>query len=469
MEVRRRTFDSSGDELKCIDKISTQASMMKWLDKRLNVRALMASLFAHPVPKRSNFLDYLGFATLFIFISQAVTGILLAMVYKPSATEAYASIQAIQASTIGNFVRSLHSWSADFMVILVVLHLLRVFYVGAYKRPRELTWVMGGVLFVGTLGSSFTGYLLPWDQEGYWATTVGSAMAGFVPFFGDFLVNVLRGGAQVSGATLTRFYSGHMLVLPVIILLAFMPHFFFVLRQGMSSTDELTKAQHLGEDISKKSSPFWPNVAFKMIITVLVVFIASWVLAGIYPKGLGAPADALNKMGYLPEPAWYFFGVYQYLKYFPGQLDVLAIVGIPIIFFVVFFAFPWIDRNPSRSPSKRPIALGSAAILVVSMIFLTYQGMSSVPKALADTGVVDHPSYKNDVRPILKSKCITCHADIVRFTKLMERVSAGNPAESILINRIDGSEEPLMPIEEPLSKNQVQTITNWIQDGAKNN
>ncbi len=468
MEVRRRTFDSLGNELKCIDKTSFQAGMVKWLDERLNVSALMASLFAHPVPKRSNFLDYLGFATLFIFVSQAVTGILLAMVYKPSATDAYASIQALQASPVGNYVRSIHSWNANFMVILVVVHLLRVFYEGAYKRPRELTWVMGGVLFIGTLGSSFTGYLLPWDQEGYWATTVGSSMAGYVPGIGNFLVNVLRGGAQVTGTTLTRFYSGHMLVLPAIILLAFMPHFFFVLRQGMASTDELAKAQHRGEDISRKSSPFWPNVAFKMILLVFVVFIATWVLAGIYPKGLGAPADALNKMGYIPEPAWYFFGVYQFLKYFPGQLDVLGIVVIPIIFFAVFFALPWIDRNKSRNPRKRPFALGSAAFLVVGMIFLTYEGMSSVPTVLA-AGVVDHPSYKKDVQPILKSKCVQCHVDMATYAKTLERVSAGKPEDSMLIKRINGSVEPVMPVLEPLSKDQIQTITNWVKDGAKKN
>lgn len=444
--------------------------MMKWLDERLNVSALMASLFAHPVPKRSNFLDYLGFATLFVFISQAVTGILLAMVYKPSAAEAYSSIQTLQASTIGNYVRSLHSWSANFMVVLVILHLLRVFYEGAYKRPRELTWIMGGVLLVGTLGLAFTGYLLPWDQEGYWATTVGTAMAGFVPGLGDFLVNVLRDGAQVTGATLTRFYSVHMLILPAIVLLAFMPHFFFVLRQGMSSTDELAEAQHRGEDISKKSSPFWPNVAFKMISLVFVVFIALWVLSAIYPKGLGEPADALNKSRYIPEPAWYFFGVYQLLKYFPGTLDVLAMVGLPIIFFVVLFGLPWLDRNPSRSPRKRPIALSVAAVLVIGMIFLTYQGMSSVPKPLAAAGVVAHPSYKKDIQPILQAKCIQCHADIATYAKTIEKVSAGKPADSLLIKRIDGSQEPVMPVgQDPLTKDQIQTFVNWIQDGAKNN
>ncbi len=443
--------------------------MMKWLDERLNVSGLMASLFAHPVPKRSNLLDYLGFVTLFVFISQAVTGILLAMVYKPTAAEAYSSIQALQASTMGNFVRSLHSWGADFMVVLVILHLLRVFYEGAYKRPRELTWIMGGVLLVGTLGLAFTGYLLPWDQEGYWATAVGTSMAGYVPGLGDFLVNILRDGDQVTGATLTRFYSVHMLILPALVLLAFMPHFFFVLRQGMSSTDELAEAQHRGEDISKKSSPFWPNVSFKMTSLVFVVFVALWVITAIYSKGLGEPADALNKSGYIPEPAWYFFGVYQLLKYFPGSLAGLAIVGLPILFFVVLFGLPWLDRNPSRSPKKRPIALSVAGVMVVGMIFLTYQGISSIPKPLA-TGVVAQPSFKNDIRPILESKCAACHTDIASYAGAAGRATAGNPANSPLIKRIDGSQEPVMPVgQDPLTKDQVQTISNWVQEGAKNN
>jgi len=298
--------------------------MIKWLDERIQITALMDSLFAHPVPKRGSVLDYLGFATLFAVINQAVTGILLATVYVPSATEAYSSIQAMQASPIEHFVRSLHSWGANFMVVLVVLHLLRVFYVGAYKRPRELTWLMGGVLLIGTLGLAFSGYLLPWDQEGYWATTVGSAMAGYVPFAGDYLLQLLRNGTQVTGTTLTRFYSLHMLTLPILILLAFIPHFFFVLRQGMASTDELSEAKKRGEDVEAASIPFWPNVAFRMIIFVFVVGAALWVAAYLYPKGLGAPADPLNKANYTPEPAWYFFAVYQLLKYFPGKLDVLG-------------------------------------------------------------------------------------------------------------------------------------------------
>ena len=444
--------------------------MIKWLDERLQVTALMDSLFAHPVPKRSSFLDYLGFATLFAVVNQAVTGILLATVYEPAAASAYSSIQAIQKSPIEHFVRSLHSWGANFMVVLVVLHLLRVFYEGAYKRPRELTWLMGGILLIGTLGLAFSGYLLPWDQEGYWATTVGSAMAGYVPFAGDYLLQVLRNGTQVTGATLTRFYSLHMLTLPILILLAFIPHFFFVLRQGMASTDELSEAKKRGEDIEAVSIPFWPNVAFRMIIFVFMVGVALWVMAYFFPKGLGAPADPLNKAHYTPEPAWYFFGVYQLLKYFPGKLDVLAMVGLPVLGIGGLFALPWLDRNPNRKAKKRPVAMSVAAVLVVGMVFLTCQGMSSVPKALATTGVVEHPSYKKDIQPILQNSCVQCHAGIASYSGTLAKVSPGNPANSPMYQHLTGSVPPQMPLgKDPLTKDQLQTVKNWIQDGANNN
>lgn len=452
--------------------------MIKWLDERLQLSSLLKSLFAHPVPKRSNFLDYLGFATLFVFISQAITGILLATAYKASAVEAYASVKALQSSLIGSYVRSLHSWGSNFMVVIITLHILRVFYEGAYKKPRELTWVMGGILLIATLGLAFTGYLLPWDQEGYWATAVGTSIAGYVPLIGDFLVRLLRNGVQLTGATITRFYSLHMLVLPGLILLAFLPHFFFVLRQGMSVTDELTEAQKRGEDVEKQSLPFWPDVAWRMALLVLIVAVAMWVLAGVFPKGLGEAADPLNKSKYIPEPAWYFFGIYQFLKYFPGQLDVLAMVGLPLLGLIVFFGLPWLDRNPSRQARKRPVALGIAGVLVLGMIFLTYQGMSSVPKALANV-VVAHPSYQKDIAPIFQNSCLTCHSAAVAsgdyrldsYANIMKKnITPGDPAASNLLSRLKGTAAPQMPVgQDPLTANQIKTIENWIKDGAKNN
>ncbi|MHB1651361.1 MAG: cytochrome b [Desulfitobacteriaceae bacterium] len=444
--------------------------MIQWLDERLHISPMFKTLFDHPVPKRSNLFDYLGFATLFSFINQAVTGILLATVYKPSAAEAYASVQALQNSMIGHFVRSLHSWGANFMVVLIGLHLLRAFYEGAYKRPRELTWIMGSILLIGTLGLAFTGYLLPWDQEGYWATTVGTAMAGYVPWVGDFLLRVLRDGTQVTGATLTRFYSVHMLILPALILLAFLPHFLFVLVQGMASTDELKAAENRGEELAKISRPFWPDVAVRMTLFILLTAVALWALAIFYPKGLSVAADPLNKAHYTPEPAWYFFGIYQLLKYFPGKLDVLAMVGLPLLGIAVLFALPWLDRNPSRKARKRPVALSLAGIFVAGMAFLTYQGISSVPKELSSNGVIAHPSYQKNIQPVLQNSCIQCHSDIAAYPGTLKLVKPGNPTSSPLYQHITGTVQPQMPFgQPPLSQDQMQILKNWIQDGAKNN
>ncbi len=201
-----------------------------------------------------------------------------------------------------------------------------------------------------------------------------------------------------------------------------------------------------------------------------MIFVALWISAALFPKELGEAADALNTSGYIPEPAWYFMGVYQMLKYFPGYLDVFAMIILPGIFFAGFFALPWIDRNPSNSVRKRPFALGSAAIIVVGMIFLTFEGLNSVPKPLVDTGVVEHPSYAKDIRPILQNKCVQCHDGIASFPQTMKRVTAGKPENSLLVTRINGSKGPVMPLgKQPLSENQVQTITNWVKDGAKDN
>ena len=209
--------------------------VMDWLDERLGLTTVYNTVLDRKVPK-VNWWYTLGSATLFLFIVQAATGIFLTIYYVPSPDHAYNSINYIMNEvTFGWLIRGIHHWGATLMVITVFLHMLRTFYMAAYKYPRELTWLTGVILFLATLGMGFTGYLLPWNQRAYWATTVGTEIPGTVPFIGDFLMRVLRGGTDLSGVTLARFFSVHIWFLPAVILLIIGIHLYLVIRIGISA------------------------------------------------------------------------------------------------------------------------------------------------------------------------------------------------------------------------------------------
>ncbi|MEW6034825.1 MAG: cytochrome b N-terminal domain-containing protein [Chloroflexota bacterium] len=207
-----------------------------WLEERLELEPLRAALLDRKVPKGVGWLYTLGSATLVVFITLVVTGIMLSMNYSPSPEHAYDSVLFITEEVpFGWLVRGMHHWAASAMVILAVLHGLRVLFMGGYKYPRELTWVVGVLLLLLVLMSAFTGYLLPWDQKAYWATVVGTNIAGEVPLIGDLLLKLLRGGETLGAVTLTRFYSLHVAIVPVLIASLIGIHLFLVIRQGISA------------------------------------------------------------------------------------------------------------------------------------------------------------------------------------------------------------------------------------------
>jgi len=248
-----------------------------WLDERIHSGKPIDFVLNHPVPLHIHPLDYLGETTLFIFISQAVTGMLLAMFYHPvaqtpyffctaaqqvqahycpaintvSPSEAWQSIQAIMSSTFGALVRSMHFWGNYFMVVLVIMHMLRGFFAGAYKYPRELTWLSGVVLLGLTLGFAFTGYLLPWDMKAYWATQVGVNIADTIPIVGTPLADLVRGGPILTGATLGRFFAIHMLLLPALTGGLIGLHLLLVNIQGVSAADGLVVETNQGETLQQ--------------------------------------------------------------------------------------------------------------------------------------------------------------------------------------------------------------------------
>ena len=206
-----------------------------WIDERMGLTAIYNSVLDRNVPK-VNWWYTLGSASLFLFVMQGVTGIFLMIYYVPSPENAYNSIQFIMNDvSYGWLIRGIHHWGATLMVLVVFAHMLRTFFFGAYKFPREITWVTGVVLLFATLGMGFTGYLLPWNQRSYWATTVGTEIPGTVPLIGRFFTQVLRGGADLSAVTLTRFFAVHVWFLPLIILAMIGTHLYLVIRIGISS------------------------------------------------------------------------------------------------------------------------------------------------------------------------------------------------------------------------------------------
>lgn len=211
------------------------ANLANWLDERFGWRSVWDTIFRRKIPK-VNWFYTLGSATLFVAINQAVTGILLTLYYVPSPDHAYETVQFITYELpAGWFIRGLHHYGASAMVILAVLHMLRVIFYGAYKYPREMTWITGVLLLLIVVGFGFTGYLLPWDQKAYWATTVGTRIAGTPPLIGDFILRVMRGGQEISEVTLARFFGVHVWVLPALLFTLIGVHLYLIIRIGISA------------------------------------------------------------------------------------------------------------------------------------------------------------------------------------------------------------------------------------------
>jgi len=349
-----------------------------WLDDRYQLTSLLGALLHVEIPRTAR-TYYLGGITLFFFVVQATTGILLSLYYQPTPDAAPGSILFIMNQVnFGWLIRSIHSWSATCMVLFCILHLLRVFIQGAYKPPHQMTWVMGTLLLMLTLAFGFTGYLLPWDQRAFWATTVGTEIAGAVPFIGEWLLAFLRGGADVTAHTLTRFYGTHMLVLPASLGAALVIHLVFVHQQGLADPARPTGGRGeapVGAAASqpkRRLLPFFPNYMLDEFIAWYLMLAALIVLASIYPAGLEAPADPLHTPEHI-KPEWYFLFLYQGLKLVPRTVGVLA----PFVGGLILLVFPFFDRNPHAFPRRRPIAMLVAALILIAVVGLSVWGSSS--------------------------------------------------------------------------------------------
>jgi ubiquinol-cytochrome c reductase cytochrome b subunit len=373
-----------------------------WLDERIDLVQLRRALLDRAVPDRLTWWHTLGSATLTVFLVQIVTGVVLATYYAGSPDHAYDSIQYLQAEIRGGaLVRSVHHWGSSAMVLLVLAHMVRVFTMGAYKYPREINWLIGVLLFLLVMGFGFTGYLLPWDQKAYWATQVGTNIAGTVPFIGGALVKLLRGGTQLGAATLTRFYAFHVLWLPLFLGGLVLLHLALVIRQGIAPAPQLLEAgapKHTslpayreyyrrGYAASKGGSVrFWPDVIGKDAFVSFVVVGLLVLLAVLAPAGLEPPADPTDT-SYVPRPEWYFLPFYQLLKLVPGSLEAVIAAGIPALLVVALLMLPFFDYRSTRHLLHRPVALASLLFLLGgASLLLGAAARSEQPTTPAEVG-----------------------------------------------------------------------------------
>jgi ubiquinol-cytochrome c reductase cytochrome b subunit len=343
-----------------------------WLEQRTGLGAVLPALLHVRIPMTAR-TYYLGGIALFLFGVQVVTGTLLALYYSPTPEAAYKSVQAITSDvSFGWLIRSIHHWAANLMILFVALHLGRVFFQAAYKYPRELTWVVGCGLLLITLGFGFTGYLLPWDQRAYWATVVGTEIAGGVPVLGDQLLLLLRGGTDVTGATMSRFFGIHVLVLPLMLggLLAL--HLVLVHQLGLANPKRPEPRPRPAEPGAEPLRPFFPHYLVDELIAWYVILAVLVVLSSLYPAGLEGQANPIETPAHI-KPEWYYLGVYELLKLVPRIVGIM----VPIVAIGLLVAWPFLDRSPEVLARRRKIVVGGATLVVIALVALTAYGYVS--------------------------------------------------------------------------------------------
>ena len=340
-----------------------------WLDERLDLKDLTEPLRKKAVPlHRLSYWYFLGGLTLFLFLIQVCTGILLLLYYRPSANEAFESVQYITTQVkFGWLIRSIHSWSANLMVLCAFAHMFSVLFLKAYRKPRELTWISGVILLFLAMGFGFSGYLLPWNTLAFFATKVGTDVAGQVPIVGKWIMIFLRGGEEVTGATLTRFFGFHVALLPGIATLLVGIHLALVQKLG-------TQTQWEEQPSERREMKFFPNFMLRELIAWYAMLGVLGVLASLFPWELGVKADPFAPAPAGIKPEWYFLFMFQTLKLIPAKIafldgEVIGILGFSAAGLLLVLV-PFLNRG-RRS---QMLITGAAIFALAYMGGMTWYG-----------------------------------------------------------------------------------------------
>ncbi len=403
-----------------------------WFESRLGLKAALTPLLEHPVPRKlegpMGWWYVFGSASLTLFMVQILTGIGLALVYVPAADEAYASLLYLDYEhPLGWYLRALHYYAGSGMMVMVLVHMTQVFLHGAYKYPRELTWVLGVFLLLCVLGMFFTGQILRWDPDAYWGLAVGSSMAGRVPEAGPDLVTLLLGGPIIGGDSLSRFFTLHVFVIPGLLMVFLAAHLWLVVKCGISDppepgkkVDPATYDKEYHAELKKSGVPFFGeallrDVFFSALVVVAVIVIA-WVVG---PKGPTGPPDP-TLAGANPRPEWPFLWLFALLSLSPPDFETFIILVLPLILIVGLLLVPFISNRGERAPSRRPVAVLTVIVIYTTLGVLTYEGVRSPwsPHMTAWSGAPVPIEIVKESTPlelqgavVLQNKnCRNCHA-----------------------------------------------------------
>jgi ubiquinol-cytochrome c reductase cytochrome b subunit len=353
----------------------------EWFDRRLQLAAGIRETAEHPVPRNTASWFYVfGSAALVVFLLQVVTGILLAIAYVPSAAEAWNSLQMLNHDiTLGWFIRALHGWGSNFMIAIVLIHMVQVFLFGAYKFPRELTWIVGVFLLLMTLGMAFSGQVLRFDQDAYWGLGIGASIASRVPIMGPATVNLMLGGPIIAGATLSRFFALHVFVIPGLLIALVGLHLLMVLKLGINDwpmpgriVRRATYAAEYEELVKKDGAPFFPYAVWKDLFFAAFILLAVAACAVYFgPFGpSGRPDPTIIQT--VPRPDYFFLWLYALLSLLPPSLETPALLIGPVVVIIALILLPFLFGEGEKSWRRRPIAVLSILLIAVTLGTFTH-------------------------------------------------------------------------------------------------
>jgi ubiquinol-cytochrome c reductase cytochrome b subunit len=405
------------------------SAIASWLDQRLGAGATLEPMLTHPVPRSTASWWYVfGSATLALFVLQIVTGICLALVYVPTADQAYQTLEYLNYQTpFGWYLRAVHFWGSNGMVLIMTLHLIQVFLWGAYKYPRELTWIVGVFLFLGTLGMAFSGQILRWDQDAYWGLGIGAAIAGRTPLIGPQVVELLLGGPIIAGRTLSRFFALHVFVIPGVLIGLIAVHLWLVLRLGVNEwpvpgrlVDRTTYLQRYEAEVHRDGVPFFPVAAQKDMVGMALAIAGVLACAALFgPFGPhGVPDPTLTNTA--PRPDFYFLALFALFALLPPWTETAVLLFGPVVAIVFLLALPFLSGTGEKSWRRRPIAVLSVLLSVLTVVTLAGLGITSrwSPEMEAWSALPTPEAYVKGRTPlelqgavVLQSKqCRNCHS-----------------------------------------------------------